>query len=389
MNVFGIIILSFFLRNQRRSGSLSLDDRLFNAILVAMMVEQLMDAGQWALDGANFPGVYLLQLLCYTLGYATAPVITCLWVMYCDIRVHMDERGLKKRMPLYFLPILINTLLLLANLFTPLVFRIDSAHIYHREYWFGVYMVLMYLYGIASLLLVSRKAFQPEPSAERTEFRFMALFIIPPIIGGLLQWLFYGVSLIWFSMVLSIVMVYTKVLSRQILTDPLTGLNNRRKLNQYLSMKTNSIDANQSLFLMIMDADNFKGINDSFGHTAGDRALVAFAEILKKVCMGRDCFLARYGGDEFLIIGRDQDEINAGMLAKRIEAQTGEFNATTSEPFRLSLSIGWAYFQPQGTNTIDALLNAADQSMYRAKHIKLTAGVNGGYKKPQGRGAQR
>jgi diguanylate cyclase (GGDEF)-like protein len=370
MDIFGIIVLFFFWHNQQRSGSLSLDDQLFNNILIFTIVEQLMDAGQWALDGAHFFGAYQLQMLCYSLGFAVAPVITCLWVMYCDIRVNMDEHGLKKRMPLYLLPILLNALLLFANLFIPLVFKIDEAHIYHRGRFFWVYMVLMYLYGVYSLSLVARKTCQPNPSAERVEFRYIASFIILPLIGGALQWAYYGLSIIWLCMTLSIIMVYTKVLSRQILTDPLTGLNNRRKLNQYLGMKINATETNQTLFLMIMDADDFKCINDRYGHTAGDRALVAIAEIIKAVCSHRGYFLARLGGDEFLVIGHDQEDMNPKKLSEQIEERMRDFNAVTSEPFQLSLSIGWAYFLPGEMKTADGLLNAADQSMYQVKHSK-------------------
>ncbi len=367
MNLFGIAILLFFWLNQRRSGSLALEDRLFNGILITAMAEQLMDAGQWALDGAVFPGSYVLLMLCYMLGYAIAPVITCLWAMYCDLRTNMDERGLRRRAPAYFLPSLLYFVLLIANLFTPLVFRIDANHVYHRDHLFFLYMALMYLYGFVSLLMVIRKALQRDSSVERTEFRYMALFIIPPLLGGLLQWLFYGLSLIWMCVVLSIVLVYTNVLSRQITTDPLTGLNNRRKLNRYLDTKINSGQADQSTFLMMLDADDFKGINDHYGHSAGDRALVNAAEILKSLCLGRDFFLARLGGDEFVILGRDQDGIGPDTLAERIEAQTARFNAAHTEPFRLSLSIGWAHFHPQKVSTADALLTAADQHMYIMK----------------------
>jgi diguanylate cyclase (GGDEF)-like protein len=373
MNLFGMMTLAFFWYNQRRTGDLSLDDRLFNAILVTVILELAMDGCQWALEGASFKGSYLLQMLSYTIGDAVGPLITCLWVMYCDIRVNMDERRLKRRAVWYLLPLLINILFLVVNLFTPLMFRIDSAHIYHRDRFFWVYTVLMYLYGFYSLLLINRKALQPDPSAERTEFRSLAIFVILPFIGGLLQWLFYGLSITWLSMVLSIIMVYTRVLSRQILIDPLTGLNNRRKLNQYLSMKINSVETNRTLFLMIMDADDFKGINDRFGHTVGDRALVAIADILKRVCMGRDYFLARFGGDEFLVIGHEQSEANPEMLVDRIEQEIVKLNATTSEPFFLSLSIGWAFFKPREMKTIDALLNAADQSLYQVKRSKKLA----------------
>ena len=373
MDVFGILILLFFWLNQRKSGGSALDDRLFNGILIVTMIEQLMDAGQWLLDGMNFTGVYGLQMFCYTVGYGVAPMITCLWVMYCDLRVHMDEDGLKRRVPLYLLPIAFNTVLLIINLFTPLVFRIDSAHIYHRDGFFWVYMAVMYLYGVISMLIVMRKALHAESATERTEYRYMALFIIPPVIGGILQGLFYGISLIWLCTVLSLILVYTKVLSYQILTDPLTGLNNRRKLNQYLGMKINSTEERQTLFLIMMDADGFKSINDDYGHAAGDRALVAISNILKGLCSKKDCFLARLGGDEFLMIGNDLDAARPEIIAKQIEERIGQFNAASQEPFRLSLSIGWSRFRPREVDTVDALLNAADRSMYTAKRNKKSS----------------
>jgi len=186
MNVFGIIILYFFYHNQQKSGSASLEDNLINGILIVLMIEQAMDAGQWALEGAFFPGSRLLQWFCYSAGYAVAPAITCLWLMYCDVRIYMDERGLRKRIPLYLIPCFLNAALVIVNLFVPLLFHIDEANAYHRDGCFSIYMVLMYLYGITSLLMVIRKASQPDYSLERMEYRYMALFIFPPLIAGLL-----------------------------------------------------------------------------------------------------------------------------------------------------------------------------------------------------------
>lgn len=373
LDLFGSLILLLFLVNQRRSGSFSLDDRLFNGILIAAIVEQVMDAGQWLLDGTSFPGAYVLQMVCYSLGYGVAPVITCLWAMYCDLRVHVDERGLKKRAALYAIPVMLNTLLLIANLFTPLVFRIDEAHIYHREQWFLVYMVLMYFYGLLSMVLVLRKAARTESALEKRELHYMALFVVPPVIGGAVQWMFYGVSIIWVTVAFSIILIYINVLSRQISTDVLTGLNNRRKLNRYLDLKINSAEADAATFLMMIDADHFKSINDNFGHAAGDRALVAISDILKSLCSNRDCFLARLGGDEFLIVGEDQDDRGPDALTREISAQVDAFNQSGAEPFPLSLSIGIAHFDPERVNTVDALLVAADQAMYRVKAAKKDA----------------
>ena len=370
LDIFGSAILFFFWINQRRFGNLSVDDQIFNGILIATIIEQLMDAGQWILEGVSFPGSYQLQVLSYTLGHAIAPMITCLWAMYCDIRTNMDERAFKRRIPWYLLPIVLHVTLLLVNLFTPLVFWIDSAHYYHRDRFFLVYMALLYLYGFISMLWVIRKAFQPNDSLDRQEFRYMALFLLPPFIGGVVQWLHYGISIIWVCVVLSIVMVYTNVLSRQISTDPLTGLNNRRKLNRYIDLKINSSEADHSLFLVMLDADGFKHINDTYGHAAGDRALIAIAEILKSLCNSRDCFLARLGGDEFVILGQDQSGTNPETLSQQIYEKVEQFNRKTDEPFHLALSIGWSRYNSFEINNADALLNAADEQMYRIKVSK-------------------
>jgi len=370
LDIFGCMILILFLINQRRTGSFSLDDKLFNGILIAAIVEQVMDAGQWLLDGSSIPGSYVLQVVVYTIGYCVAPMITCLWAMFCDLRVHVDERGLRKRAVFYIVPITLNALLLIANLFTPLVFSIDSMNVYHREAWFLAYMVVMYFYGLWSMMLLLRKASHTESALEKRELRFMALFIIPPIIGGVLQWIFFGISVIWICTAYSLILIYINVLSRQISTDVLTGLNNRRKLNRYLDLIINSAEADESTFLMMIDADHFKGINDRFGHVVGDRALVAIADILKSVCSNRDCFLARLGGDEFIIIGRDQDKLEPDALTQEINACIDAYNLSSEEPFHLSLSIGVAHYEPKHVNTVDAMLLAADQAMYRVKAIK-------------------
>jgi diguanylate cyclase (GGDEF)-like protein len=147
------------------------------------------------------------------------------------------------------------------------------------------------------------------------------MFSVPPILGGIVQGLFYGTSLTWPSVIVSFVIVYIYVLNRQISTDALTGLNNRRMLKRYLDLETNYADKDSRLFLIMLDADNFKSINDTFGHAAGDRALTQIAEILKALCNQRDCFLSRLGGDEFTIVGKDRDGLMLNEMAEEIEAR--------------------------------------------------------------------
>ena len=100
--------------------------------------------------------------------------------------------------------------------------------------------------------------------------------------------------------------------------------------------------------------------------------IIIMADVLKKSCAHQECFLARLGGDEFVIVGEEKDAFRPASLAETITAQVAEFNRQTREPFQLSISAGWAYFQPGKVNTADALLMAADESMYVVKEGKRT-----------------
>jgi diguanylate cyclase (GGDEF)-like protein len=152
-------------------------------------------------------------------------------------------------------------------------------------------------------------------------------------------------------------------LARQASTDPLTGLANRRAFSERLSAeiaRANRHDRNLSIVLL--DLDHFKRINDEHGHQAGDRALVRFAELLR--AHTRDGELsARIGGEEFAWLLPETDQAGAYAAADRIRA------ALENEPFpdlgTLTLSAGVRSAGP--SDDVDALINDADQALYRAK----------------------
>ncbi len=372
LDFFGFIILLLFYINQRRSGCYAFDDRLINAVLINGMAVLLLDGALWLLNGVVYPGGHAVLKGLTTVSFIINPAVACLWVFYCDLRVHSDERRLKARILPYGLPLLLNAAVTLANLFTPLVFTIDAANKYHRGAFFSIYLAVFYIYLLWAMGIVLRQIRRCNYPAERRDLWILVLFSVPPIVGSALQAAFYGTSLTWPSTVISFVVVYIYVLNRQISTDPLTGLNNRRLLRRYLDLKCASAEADAEMFLLMLDADNFKGINDTYGHAFGDRALFQIADILKNLCSHRDCFLARLGGDEFVIVCEGDGDMQAFLIAE-ITSRIAAFNASGAEPYRLSMSIGTARFASGSVDTADALLIAADREMYRAKADKKRA----------------
>ncbi len=153
-------------------------------------------------------------------------------------------------------------------------------------------------------------------------------------------------------------------------TDALTGLPNRHWLNEHLPDVLDKIArSGGQLALLYIDLDNFKHINDTLGHRAGDDVLVAIARTLREVLKERD-YLARIGGDEFTVLleelGPDARR-DAGAVADRLIAAIGHMSAGSAwRAFNLKASIGISLFPDDGRD-IDALMLAADIAMYEAK----------------------
>ena len=154
------------------------------------------------------------------------------------------------------------------------------------------------------------------------------------------------------------------------LVDELTGLYNRRGfmmlVQQHLKLASRM---KKGVFLLFADMDGLKDINDRFGHLEGDRALIEVAEVLKQTFRDSDV-VARISGDEFAGVAIDADGIGVGILSNRFQDNLEMDNTKNPDrPFRLSVSLGIAYSNPEEPCTVDELLRKADALMYEKKKM--------------------
>jgi diguanylate cyclase (GGDEF)-like protein len=150
--------------------------------------------------------------------------------------------------------------------------------------------------------------------------------------------------------------------------DPLTGLPNRRLLFELLQKTFEIAHRNGTkVGVIYIDLDNFKPINDQFGHFAGDHALVAVAERLKAMLRASDT-VARVGGDEFVaVLGSAKGRKDIALAARKILDECAEPFSIEGLPYKVSLSMGIAIYPDDG-DTIERVVSAADAAMYRIKH---------------------
>jgi len=155
--------------------------------------------------------------------------------------------------------------------------------------------------------------------------------------------------------------------------DELTDLYNRRGFFDMLERQIKLANRKGTkFFLLFADFDGLKEINDGLGHVTGDKALVDFAHILKG-CFRESDIIARIGGDEFAVFPIDADKKTCELLLKRIDRTIEMFNNKKQQPYRLAVSIGAAFYDPDKPCTPDDLLSRADAEMYKIKRKKITA----------------
>lgn len=180
----------------------------------------------------------------------------------------------------------------------------------------------------------------------------------------------HGLSLIWLPWVIFQVCTNTacglllRKLYRDATTDTLTGLNNRK----YFYEKILELWGKKTVSLLLLDIDNFKTINDTYGHLAGDEALRQLAGILKSNTRKHDV-IARWGGEEFALLLPAAGEEEAGRVAERIRrAVENHCFVWGSETFKLTVSVGFAVAREGGDP--EQFLKPADEALSRAKEKK-------------------
>ncbi len=160
-------------------------------------------------------------------------------------------------------------------------------------------------------------------------------------------------------------------LNRDAQTDPLTGLVNRRGLEQALAV----FDTEYRAFsVIVLDVDHFKRVNDTYGHEVGDHVLRQLAELMRAGCREGD-LLCRTGGEEFLMLLPGAGQAVALAVAERLRACV---ETTVIEPIgAVTVSLGVAHWSPDGHSTPADVLNQADRALYRAKRGGRNQMVNG------------
>lgn len=210
--------------------------------------------------------------------------IACLiWFIYSETMQGSHLVTSRYRVVLVTLPTALVVVLAFTSYWTHALFYIDSQGVYRRGFAYMIQSIVSYCYVIHASLHAFVQSRRVESLQTKAIYRTLAFFAIPALVGGTFQ-VVYSVPGLCVGIMISMLLLYIICQEQLISTDPLTGLNNRNRFETYMLSLFSGADQADDVYLLMMDADGFKQINDRYGHVEGDHALQVVATALKDVC---------------------------------------------------------------------------------------------------------
>ena len=377
----GILLMVILLVNRYlvRSKKRASEDKFFNALVVIGFLGCGCELLAFLIDGK--PGIFLniLNISVNLFIYVCTTTISVVWLWYVDTNLNHNP----KRIRTIFLPFVIAwailVIMLFVNAFAPFLFEIDDSNVYHRMPLGYIYYGFLFLCFFTTIIIYIRDRIKHG----ETKFFPIFMFLIPVILACVIQALWYGIAAAWLGCAIGLTAIYLNIQSRFALIDGLTGLYNRAFIEHKLIVARRK--SNKFAYCGIMlDIDYFKQINDTYGHSAGDKALRHVSRILLEAS-DRKTLMFRVAGDEFFIFlkspieEKNSLEEKMFLLESRIREEAEKFNKSGDVPYQLNFSFGEAVFDSSLSD--DDFFREMDTKMYKEKkqhhqimdkHMKVT-----------------
>lgn len=331
------------------------ESRILLILIIATMINCVADPFVFIMDGR--PGALARavvffgnsSLFLYNLIVGTG--------MVALIVKHIQSHISRFQYITVWLLAIMETVLLIINIFKPIVFSVDENNVYKREALYFVYIVVAFylmIYSYAIYILHRQK---------KASLRYFPVweFILPIIVGVAIQTVYYGVSSQPVSFAVAFCSIVICLQKEYLYIDKLTGVYNRYELDKIIEYHAKH---KKTKFAAIMiDMNSFKAINDDHSHEEGDEALKNMAHMLVDVA-GDDGNVIRFAGDEFVVITEYHGAATVSDFCKTMNAAVDAYNATSGKPYVLSAAMGGEVFDVEDASDV---IGRIDRLMYENK----------------------
>lgn len=367
-NLVCTILFSILLAHDMRRPSRPEAQQVFDWALMAHIAYFVTDI-IWAAEIAGvFPRMRWLVAVVNLFNFIFLGSLALFWFFYVAATMDLPLRKSKRGLWLVRAPFCIMlAVLVIAYLSSPTFWISPDLELNFLYYPLMLAAPLVYL--LASLFYSLYRAGKTTNPEERRSFLFTGLYPTTVVAIGIVQTtLVKDIPLFCYGCAIMMILFYIQSMEDQISLDPLTKLNNRGQLQRFVAQPGNLYREGERTYVVMVDANFFKQINDTYGHAEGDRALILMAEALKSSLHVLESapFLGRYGGDEFILIAYVRREEDLNTLAGEIRRRLDEAREKEGLPYALSVGIGWAGLTG-GDDTFQDCMRRADRRLYQDK----------------------
>lgn len=355
-DIISILLIGTLYLANRQKAEYDRDMRLLQQMMVTIGIANISDSCVYYLAGSSNIVIKVLVFLSGSGLFLGNVMIGYLWAKF--IMVHMNIPFSDIRRNIYRTIGLISIVLLVINIFYPLVFSVSDGR-YQRGFAYIIFLIFAAFYILDSLYLYVKRV---KKNGSLKLFP-VHIFLIPVILGVVIQAFFVEIAITWTSIAISVAGIMTALKNEIIFTDCLTGLYNREYLEFLHKRACNKKDCWVSGIMI--DLNGFKQINDNYGHAEGDLALCIVADLLRK-SFSEYGVVTRYAGDEFVIMLNTTDDQLIQKIIKSAKKNFVTENEKNDKLYQLSASMGYAITN-LSNETIDDFMNRIDEQMYQDK----------------------
>ena len=346
------LIMYIFLRRKISIGSHSTS--LLRWFILSVIFIAFWEVLSWLVAVPNNEAFIKIHYISNALFLTFNILPVAFGLRYLDYKVFVSKNINSKTFLFFLSPVYLNIIFMIINIFKDgFLFSIDSSNEYHRG--IATYIGNLFAFFVTGIAIVW--FFRNKKMITGRITQAILTLTLLPVIGAILQMIFYGLSLAIPAYTLSLFIAFFILERDEQLKDPLTNLSSRVLMDKRLQFK---LRAEEPFTVIITDVNDFKKINDIYGHPIGDKVLKDVSKILISNSRRED-FVCRYGGDEFFVIIETTADIGKTYI-RRVEENLVEYSSNL--PYNVSLSFGSLYVEDCSKYSLEDLIQITDSLMY-------------------------
>ncbi|MBR2090213.1 MAG: diguanylate cyclase [Fibrobacter sp.] len=373
INIISIVILLITLLQFRESVLRHLEERILGFTIIDTIIYIVLSTVtkmlhilhvQSDLYGGN-QKICVVYAVMYALSLISSLLLGQLWFSFIFLRVRKSVYSYKHLFPLFSTPSIIGIFICIGISIYGFTNDCHATSLQFRRLLpFLIGLNLMYI--VATMALGIQYGIAQKNSTNRKEAFYLSFIAFIPSFACIIQYFVPNIPLTDPIFALTLLHIYVTLLKYRITSDPLTGINNKIRLIDYLQYITQHQDSSKRLFILLMEVDYYKAIIRKFGYEMSDRVIADLASFLKRQCKEQRGFLARTGESQFSII-MECDEISEieQFCQKLIRECERDSMQADMNSWKISFSIHFAEISNISSSNISRIFAVAKKNCYK------------------------